>query len=119
MADKVVKLSQSYESHGKSFDTIELRAPKLKDLIAGGGEVWETQRVGAANVVITHYDRLDFYIGRLVQEPAAEALSELNLTDAMLLERAIAGFFTEATLAVSKLVKSSGAAAKESATSAT
>jgi Phage tail tube protein len=39
MGDKVVNLTRRYEAHGKTFDSVTLRAPKLRDYLVVGEPV--------------------------------------------------------------------------------
>lgn len=93
---KTVKLSRSYSAHGKTFDAVTLRGPKMKDLLAIG-EPWEavTNRDGT-KVPIEHLDRIEAYIDRLASEPPADHLTELDLVDALAVKSALIDFFVEA-----------------------
>lgn len=97
MAGKTVKLSQSYTAHGKSFDTVVLREPKMKDLLALG-EPWEAVSSADGNrVPVEHLDRVEAYINRLAVEPTADHLTELGLADALAVKAALGDFFIEAS----------------------
>lgn len=95
---KTIKLSRRYEAHGKVFDAVTLRDPKLRDYFEVG-EPTEVQPTGQAGgvVLIEYFDKIDAYLSRLLQEPLSSAdLIDLDLSDAILLKDAITGFFTEA-----------------------
>ncbi|MCA0275870.1 MAG: hypothetical protein LCH86_07700 [Proteobacteria bacterium] len=96
MASKTVKLTRSYTVHGKSFDCVVLREPKMKDLLALG-EPWEAvSGVDGSRVPIEYLDRIEGYIDRLAIEPTADHLTELGLADALAVKAALGDFFIEA-----------------------
>ena len=46
MTEKIVPLSRRYEAHGRVFDHVTLRAPKLRDHIAIGSGEGKAEVVG-------------------------------------------------------------------------
>lgn len=91
---KTVKLSQSYTVGSTTFDAAEFREPKLADYRALG-PIAERQ----GSVVVSYRDATWGYVDRLVISPAAGALSELSLRDALVIEGAVNDFFIEANKA--------------------
>lgn len=101
MGGKTITLSRRYEAFGKGFDSVTLREPTFADLFAVG-EVQEWQPVlgGEGQMLVTHDDRIEAYIGRLAQLDAG-ALSQVALTDAIKMKRAVIDFFAEARASMS------------------
>lgn len=93
----IIKLSRTYTAHGKTFDTVELREPTYKDLFMSGlGMPFEWQVSPAGTPMRVSYPQVvDSYISRLAKNPSAEYLAELVAIDALRLEKALIGFFTE------------------------
>ena len=99
MANRVIPLSRVYEAHGKSFDKVEMREPKLRDHFAVGDPVEaHSGPDGQGRFVIEHNDRFDAYLDRLCVEgkPGRECLVDLDLADSMRLRDAIVSFFLAA-----------------------
>jgi hypothetical protein len=103
---KTVTLTRPHTHQGQTFSSVRLRGPKLKDLTLGKPAEW--QRAGAGNFAYIQYpDVMDQWITRLAVEPTAEALSELPLPDALLLQSAVMSFFSEAETSISAALKAS------------
>jgi hypothetical protein len=115
--NKTIPLSRRYEAHGTAFNTVELRAPKLRDLFSIGEPV-EFQPT-SGGIVIEHLDRIEAYRDRLLVTPTAADIADLDLVDAMALKDAITGFFTDARKARRQPTSSSGAPDAGSGTSET
>lgn len=97
---KTIRLTRSYTVHDVTFDSVTLRAPKLKDILVIGTPV-EWQPVQKGDMMYVEYlDRIDAYVERLAETPRYDALQDLALPDALQIKRAITDFFTaaEATL---------------------
>lgn len=95
---KTIKLSRRYDAHGKVFDAVTLRDPKYRDFIDVGAPT-EAQPLpgGDGMMIVKHFDRIDTYVGRLLQEPLSTAdIVDLDLADALALEDAILDFFVQA-----------------------
>ena len=95
---KTIKLSRRYEAHGKVFDAVGLRDPKYRDFIDIGDPI-EQQPLptGSGSMIVKHFDRIDAYVGRLLQEPMSTAdIVDLDLADALAMEEAVLDFFVEA-----------------------
>lgn len=108
----IVKLSRSYAAHGKSFDSVELREPKLRDHLAVGDPVeMHPGPDGEGRFIVEHNDRILAYLGRLAVEgkPGREMLDDLDLVDSMALKDAIVDFFISAHRRKTALTNSSSA----------
>jgi hypothetical protein len=119
MSPRAIKLSRRYESHGRIFDTVSLRDPKYRDLLAVGDPI-ELQPLpsGAGEMVVKYLDRIEDYVGRLLQDPLSVAdLVDLDLVDAMAIEEAILGFFAEARKSRAKPTGSSSGSGNPSTSS--
>lgn len=95
----VVKLSRSYAAHGKTFDTVELREPKLRDhLLIGDPVEKHSGPDGEGSYILEHNDRILAYLDRLAvpEKPGREMLNDLDLVDSMALRDAIRDFFISA-----------------------
>lgn len=95
---KTIKLSRRYEAHGKIFDAVTLRDPKYRDFIDIGDPI-EQQPLptGSGSMIVKHFDRIDAYAGRLLQDPLSMAdIMDLDLVDALAMEDAVLDFFAEA-----------------------
>jgi hypothetical protein len=100
MPKVTVKLSQSYSNPhegGVLFDTVELREPRYKDIFMDGlGEPQEYQPNGRGGaVLVTHYETIAKYIDRLAVKPTSDLLGQVSAIDALRLQKAVLGFFTE------------------------
>lgn len=92
-----VPLSRSYQGHGGSFTSIELREPTYTDIyIDGLGEPqqWQPGPNGTP-VLITLPDVVNAYVDRLAINPTSESLAELNAKDSRALARKVIGFFRD------------------------
>lgn len=123
MPDKVVQLSQSYENpyDGSRFNTVKLREPLYRDIYPTNlGFPFDHHPTRAGLVQELHYDKIDEYVGRLAIEPPAECLGQLVAKDAIALQKAITGFFTDtevlitSTPATSSHLTSAGTATESS-----
>lgn len=97
--DTVIKLSRRYDAHGKVFDEVALRAPKLRDHFAVGDPVEvHPGPDGSGRFILEHNDRFDAYLDRLCVEgrPGRECVLDLDLVDSIKVRQAISGFFTAA-----------------------
>lgn len=97
-SEKTIKLSRRYEAHGRTFDSLTFREPKMADFEAIG-EIWESQPTKEGGVVILeHTDRIWRYRDRLIKRgeslPDAGDLGELVLKDAVAVKDTITGFFS-------------------------
>ena len=91
---KIVSLSRRYEAHGVPFDTVEVREPRLNDILRLG-EPFEAQQTGAGNVVIVdNPEAVAGYVRTCVVKPPFENLGELGVEDSRALRDAVLGFFT-------------------------
>lgn len=99
---KVVALSRQYVVGSAIFDSVTFREPKLSDYRALG-KAFEIQR----GVFVTYPDAVWGYADRLVEGVPPGALGELELTDAISVEEAVVGFFTDATKQLRKRENSS------------
>lgn len=100
LGEKTVRLSRRYESHGRDFDSLTFRAPKMADF-EEIGEISEYQPApGGGVMLIQHDDRIWAYRDRLLKRgealPSSADLAELDLADAIAVKDAITGFFTQA-----------------------
>jgi len=98
--DKNVPLSQRYEAHGRTFDRLTFREPKMADYEAIG-EVAEYQPApGGGMMIINHDDRVWQYRDRLLKRgedlPDAGDIGQLTLADSIAVKEAITDFFTQA-----------------------
>jgi hypothetical protein len=99
MTETVVPLSRTYEAHGQTFNSVTLRAPKLRDHISIGDPVEvHSGPDGQGRFVIEHLDRIEAYLDRLAVagKPGRECLDDLDLVDSISVKDAVTGFFTEA-----------------------
>ncbi len=97
--EKTVRLSQRYEAHGRTFDSLTFREPKMSDYEAIG-EIAEYQPApGGGAMVINHDDRVWLYRDRLLKRgdglPDIPDIGQLTLADAIAVKEAITGFFTQ------------------------
>ena len=112
MTEKIVPLSRRYEAHGRVFDHVTLRAPKLRDHIAIGDPVEvHPGPEGDGRFVIRHLDRIEAYLGRLSvpEKPGRECLDDLDLVDSIALGEAVTDFFMEARRLLARQTSSSSA----------
>ncbi|MCO6410099.1 hypothetical protein [Hoeflea alexandrii] len=98
--EKTVRLSRRYEAHGRAFDSLTFREPKMADFEAIG-EIAEYQPAPEGGMlIINHDDRVWRYRDRLLKRgddlPSAADLGDLDLADAIAVKEAISGFFTQA-----------------------
>jgi len=98
--EKTVRLSRRYEAHGRTFDSLTFREPKMADFEAIG-EIAERQPFAAGgDMVLYHDDRVWRYRDRLLKRgddlPSAADLGDLDLVDAMAVKDLVTGFFTPA-----------------------
>lgn len=110
MSETVVPLSRKYEAHGQTFNSVTLRAPKLRDHIAIGDPVEvHSGPDGQGRFVIEHLDRIEAYLDRLpvAGKPGRECLDDLDLVDSIAVKDAVTGFFTEAHKRRARLTNSS------------
>ena len=96
--EKTVRLSRRYEAHGRTFDHLIFRAPKMADF-EEIGEIAEVQPApNGGAMVIHHDDRVWKYRDRLLRigegMPSPVDLADLDLADAFAIKDAITGFFT-------------------------
>lgn len=99
MGEKIVKLSRQYEAHGKVFDTVTLRPPKLRDHMQLGDPVeLHPGPDGAGRFLVEHLERVQSYLDRLCvpERPGRECIDDLDLVDSMSLKDAVTDFFSEA-----------------------
>ncbi|HXV31858.1 MAG TPA: phage tail assembly protein [Sinorhizobium sp.] len=91
-------LTKSYTVNGKTFDRVTLREPTYKDVYMDGlGQPREWQPVPGGQALLTYPERVDAYLQRLIVEPGYEYIHPLTAVDALRLEEATCGFFTERT----------------------
>lgn len=115
MNEKAVPLSRKYEAHGQVFESVTLRAPKLRDYIAIGDPVEiHAGPDGQGRFVIEHLDRIQAYLDRLAVpgKPGRECLDDLDLADSIALKDAVTDFFMEARRRLSGPMSSSSEAGK-------
>jgi len=120
--EKTVPLSRKYEAHGQVFDSVTLRAPKLRDHIAIGDPVEiHAGPDGEGRFVVEHLDRIAAYLDRLAVagRPGRECLDDLDLADSIAVKEAVTDFFMEARRRLSKPTNSSSGADSPSMPSAT
>jgi hypothetical protein len=122
MAEKTIPLSRRYDAHGGAFDSVTLRAPKLRDHIAIGDPV-EVHRGpdGDGRFVVEHLDRVAAYLDRLAVpgKPGRECLDDLDLADSIAIKDAVTDFFMEARERLTKPTSLSSGPASPSPPSAT
>ena len=93
-----VDLSKKYTAHGKTFDAVKFRQPKLPEFIRIG-DIREVQPNGQGGGMMVEYgEALGEYITLLCTEPGEECLTDIDLCDQMKIKDAISDFFTEARL---------------------
>lgn len=117
MAETVVPLSRKYEAHGQTFDSVTLRAPKLRDHIAIGDPVEiHSGPDGQGRFVVEHLDRIGAYLDRLpvAGKPGRECLDDLDLVDSIAVKEAVTDFFMEARRRLSAPTNSSSGQASAS-----
>ena len=120
MVEKVITLSRQYESHGKLFETVTLREPKLRDHIEIGDPVEKHRGPdGHGEFIVEHQDRVKSYIQRLVIKPGYADILDLDLEDSLAVVEAVNGFFGQAHKRRSARTSSSGAKDDSSETSST
>lgn len=121
MTNTIVKLSRSYESHGKTFDSVTLRPPKWRDYMEIG-EIQEPQPGANGVFVVTYPERIEAYALRLSvggeRAPDGADLMSLDLADTMRVREAIIDFFAEARRQEPSSTSSSGGDASASVTPA-
>lgn len=98
--DKTVRLSRRYEAHGRDFDSLTFRAPKMVDF-EEIGEIAERQPSPmGGEMILYHDDRVWKYRDRLLKggdsAPSSADLADLDLVDAIAVKDAITGFFSRA-----------------------
>lgn len=98
--EKTVRLSRGYEAHGRTFDSLTFRAPKMVDF-EDIGEIAERQPSPmGGEMILYHDDRVWKYRDRLLKRgeglPSPTDLADLDLVDAVAVKDAIAGFFSQA-----------------------
>jgi hypothetical protein len=98
--EKTIRLSRRYEAHGRAFDSLTFREPKMADFEAIG-EIAERQPFAAGGeMVLYHDDRVWKYRDRLLKRgddlPSAADLGDLDLADAIAVKDTVASFFTRA-----------------------
>ena len=110
---KSVKLSKRYTPGSASFDALAFREPTLADY-RQVGKVIELQR----GVVVTYPEAIWAYADRLLESSVVPpgAMGELDLEDAMAVEEAIVGFFTEARSRLNARTNSSSGSDGDQAT---
>jgi hypothetical protein len=94
---KTIELTKTYIVHGKPFKSVKLREPTYADVyIDELGMPFEWQfTTGGTPMRIVFPKVIDNYVQRLAVEPTAESLTELSAIDAIKLEEAVCGFFTD------------------------
>lgn len=93
-----VDLSKKYTAHGKTFNAVEFRKPKLSEFLRIG-DVQEWQPNGQNGSMLVEYGAaIGEYVTLLCTEPGAECLEDIDLCDQVKIKDAIKGFFTEARL---------------------
>ncbi len=110
MSEKSVPLSRKYEAHGQVFNSVVLRAPKLRDHIAIGDPVEvHAGPDGQGRFAVEHLDRIAAYIDRLPVpgKPGRECLDDLDLVDSIAVKDAVTDFFMEARRRLSTPTNSS------------
>ncbi|WP_299864391.1 hypothetical protein [uncultured Hoeflea sp.] len=98
--ERTIRLSRRYEAHGRTFDSLTFREPKMADFETIG-EIAERQpSPTGGEMILYHDDRIWLYCSRLLKRgdelPSASDLAELALVDAIAVKEAISGFFTQA-----------------------
>jgi hypothetical protein len=98
--EKTVRLSRGYEAHGRTFDRLVFREPKMADF-EDIGEIAERQPSPmGGEMIIYHDDRVWKYRDRLLKRgddlPSAADLGDLDLVDGIAIKDAITGFFSRA-----------------------
>lgn len=101
---KTVPLSRQYVVGSAVFDELLFRTPKTADYIALG-KVADFQQ----GVFVTFDDVIWKYANRLIEGQSSGVIGELDLPDGLAVERAMIGFFTEATRQFNARVSSSSA----------
>jgi hypothetical protein len=95
--EKTIELSREYAIGGLKFKTVTLREPTYFDVyMAGLGKPFEWQFTPAGSpmrVVIPEV--VAGYVSRIALSPPADCIREISAFDAVKLEDAICGFFTE------------------------
>lgn len=122
MGDVTVELSRTYGETNKQVSKLVFRTPKWRDYIdIGDIQEWQPlDKTGERLMHVRHFDAVEQYAERLLQEPATPAdLAVLDLVDALKVEAAIAGFFKSARSSNPKPTDSSGDTEKDSAKSET
>ncbi|MBB2841465.1 UNVERIFIED_ORG: hypothetical protein GGE64_005248 [Rhizobium etli] len=96
MAEITVKLSRSYEAHGKTFHEVVLREPTYSQIYRenlGRPRDWQPTQHGP--MLVKYPDVVDAYLQRICISPGYECIDALNAVDSLRLEEAVAGFFLE------------------------
>lgn len=102
---KVVPLSRGYPAAkgAAAVAALEFRAPRWDDYFeVGPVSEWQRSPEGAP-ILINHHDRVATYAFRLCQTDGAQiVIPTLDLVDALAVEEAIADFFSDARVRLSK-----------------
>lgn len=117
MSEIDIPLSRRYEAHGKTFDKVFLREPKLRDHFAIGDPVEvHSGPDGEGRFVVEQVDRVAAYLERLcvAEKPGLESVQDLDLVDSIAVKQAIIGFFIAARTRSSRPTSSSSGPDKTS-----
>lgn len=101
---KPFPLSKTYTIGSEVFSAIELRDPTFLDY-RQIGPAYDVHR----GVMLPDREAIFSYVERLITKPAAGALVELSVEDAMGLEDHVLNFFVDARISLSKRMNSSSA----------
>jgi len=98
--EKTVRLSRRYEAHGRTFDSLVFREPKMADF-EEIGEIAERQPAPmGGEMILYHDDRVWKYRDRLLKRgddlPSSADLGDLDLADGIAVKETITGFFSQA-----------------------
>lgn len=94
--DAIIRLSRSYEAHGKTFDSITLREPTYRETHMDGlGRPYDWQASGDSAMRVVFPAVVDAYLQKIVKEPGYECIGQISAIDAGRLEKAVCDFFRE------------------------
>ncbi|MDI7924598.1 phage tail assembly protein [Ferirhizobium litorale] len=94
MADITIPLSKPYTVHDKTFASIKLREPRYREIfMEGRGKPREWQPSPHGPVIVSYPAVVDSYLQELIVEPGYECIGNLDVVDALALEKAVLDFF--------------------------
>ncbi len=89
-----IKLSKTYDVHGRAVSEIEVREPWGALLLVHGEPFQMVQGRGGASIQVDNLEAIAAYL-HAVTEPGPELLVQLNVRDFIAARTALLGFFGE------------------------